>query len=174
MKISSVQKCSAAGQTTRFKAWVVVGDGAGHIGVGVRVANEAAGAIRGAMNAAKLNIFPVRLGYWGTKFGAPHTVPCKVEGKCGSVKFRLIPAPRGTGLVASKTPKRVLTLAGVSDCYTASFGSTATAGNYVFAIQKALAQTYTYLTPEFWAETPHQATPYEEFSSYLKDSKKKL
>lgn len=120
MKISSVQKCSAAGQTTRFKAWVVVGDSNGHVGVGVRVSNEAAGAIRGAMNAAKLNIIPVRLGHWGSKVGAPHTVPCKVAGKCGSVRFRLVPAPRGTGLVASKIPKKVLTLAGIQDCYTSS------------------------------------------------------
>lgn len=173
MKISSVQKCSAAGQTTRFKAWVVVGDGNGHVGVGVRVSNEAAGAIRGAMNAAKLNLIPVKLGYWGSKVGAPHTVPCKVSGKCGSVKFRLIPAPRGTGLVASKVPKKVLTLAGVKDCYTSSFGCTRTVGNYVFAIKAALEQTYTFLTPDSWKAAPFRATPFEEFSAFLQQKKQK-
>eukprot|EP00461_Guttulinopsis_vulgaris_P000231 UN00231 len=173
MKISSVQKCSAAGQTTRFKAWVVVGDSAGHVGIGVRVSNEAAGAIRGAMNAAKLNLIPVRLGYWGSKVGAPHTVPCKLAGKCGSVRFRIVPAPRGTGLVASKIPKKVLSLAGVSDCYTSSFGSTRTVGNYVFAIKKALEQTYTYLTPEFWGKTQFKASPFEEYSAFLAQKKQK-
>lgn len=173
MKISSVQKCSAAGQTTRFKAWVVVGDSNGHVGVGVRVSNEAAGAIRGAMNSAKLNIIPVRLGYWGAKGGSPHTIPCKLQGKCGSVVFRIVPAPRGTGLVASKIPKKVLSLAGIKDAYTSSFGSTKTVGNYVFAIKKALEYSYTYLTPEFWVNTKAKASPFEEFSSFLQNKKQR-
>lgn len=173
MKIASVQKCSAAGQTTRFKAWVVVGDSAGHVGVGVRVSNEAAGAIRGAMTSAKLNLIPIRLGYWGSKVGAPHTVPCKVAGKCGSVRFRMIPAPRGTGLVASKVPKKVLTLAGVQDVYTSSFGCTRTVGNYVFAIKQALEQTYTIMTPESWKKVTFKQSPYEQFSSFLAQKKQK-
>ena len=45
--------------------------------------------------------------------GEPHTVPMKVTGKCGSVRVRLIPAPKGTGLVAAGTPKKLLQLAGV-------------------------------------------------------------
>jgi len=48
---------------------------------------------------AKLNIVPVRKGYWGNKIGKPHTVPCKVTGKGGSVRIRLIPGPRGSGIV---------------------------------------------------------------------------
>ena len=58
----------------------------------VRVA--VAGAIGGALIAAKLNTIPIRRGYWGKKAGLPHTVPVKVTGKCGSVRVRLIPAPR--------------------------------------------------------------------------------
>eukprot|EP00933_Yihiella_yeosuensis_P055468 TRINITY_DN54276_c0_g1_i1.p2 TRINITY_DN54276_c0_g1~~TRINITY_DN54276_c0_g1_i1.p2 ORF type:complete len:262 (-),score=42.42 TRINITY_DN54276_c0_g1_i1:74-859(-) len=172
MKISPVQKASSAGQQTRFKAWVVVGDNNGHVGVGVRCSKEAAGAIRGAIVAAKLNIVPVRRGHWGSKFGEPHTVPCKVSGKCGSVMFRIVPAPRGTGLVASVTPKKVLTMAGIKDAYTASNGQTRTVGNYVFAVYEALKKTYTYLTPEFWTPTVFAPTPYEQFSAYLKDKKK--
>jgi small subunit ribosomal protein S2e len=57
---------------------------------------------------AKLNIVPVRCGYWGNAIGNPHTIPTKIHGKCGSVRCRLIPAPRGTGLVASPTAKKVL------------------------------------------------------------------
>ena len=37
-----------------------------------------------------------------------HTVPTKVTGYCGSVMVRLIPAPRGAGIVAARTPKKVL------------------------------------------------------------------
>ncbi|EDS39351.1 40S ribosomal protein S2 [Culex quinquefasciatus] len=45
-------------------------------------------AIRGAIILAKLSVVPVRRGYWGNKIGKPHTVPCKVFGKCGSVLVR--------------------------------------------------------------------------------------
>jgi len=53
-------------------------------------------------------LVPVRRGYWGNKIGKPHTVPVKVTGKCGSCRMRLVPAPRGTGLVAAGAPKKVL------------------------------------------------------------------
>merc|ERR1719171_132346 len=100
MKITPVQKQTSAGQRTRFKAFVGVGDYDGHVGLGVKCAKEVATSIRGAITAAKLNVIPVRRGYWGRTSGLPHTVPCKVTGKCGSVRVRLIPAPRGTGLVS--------------------------------------------------------------------------
>ena len=62
-----------------------------------------------------------------------HTVPTKVTGKCGSVTVRLIPAPRGAGIVAARVPKKVLQMAGIEDCYTCSRGSTKTLGNFVKA-----------------------------------------
>lgn len=106
MKITPVQKQTAAGQRTRFKAWVAVGDSNGHLGLGVKCAKEVATAIRGAMILAKLMLIPVRRGYWGNKVGAPHTVPIKTTGKSGSVRVRIIPAPRGTGLVAAVASKK--------------------------------------------------------------------
>jgi len=107
MKIMPVQKQSSAGQRTRFKAFVAIGDGKGHVGLGVKCSSEVANAIRGAITIAKLNVVPVRRGYWGRVSGMPHTVPCKVTGKCGSVRVRLIPAPRGTGIVASPAGKKL-------------------------------------------------------------------
>ena len=53
-----------------------------------------------------------------------------MTGKCGSVLVRLIPAPRGTGIVAAGVPKKLLNMAGVSDCYTSARGQTATLGNF--------------------------------------------
>merc|ERR1712107_55678 len=97
VKIMPVQKQTTAGQRTRFKAFVVVGDGNGHLGLGVKCAAEVATAIRGAITVAKLSVVPVRKGYWGNKIGASHTIPSKVTGKCGSVSVRLVPAPRGSG-----------------------------------------------------------------------------
>jgi len=176
MKISPVQKQSAAGQRTRFRAFVIVGDEDGHIGLGNKVSKEVATAIRGAIIDAKLRVVPVRRGYWGGRLGAPHTVPCKVTGQSGSVRFRIIPAPRGTGLVAARVPKKVLTFAGIKDCYTASTGQSKTLGNFVKATIDALVQTYSYLTPDLWTETEFTKTPYQEYTDYLKESssKKKL
>lgn len=92
MKIMPVQKQTTAGQRTRFKAFVAIGDFDGHVGLGVKCAKEVATAIRGAMILAKLSVVPVRRGYWGTILGEPHTIPAKVTGKCGSVTMRLVPA----------------------------------------------------------------------------------
>jgi small subunit ribosomal protein S2e len=133
MKIMPVQKQTRAGQRTRFKAFVAIGDSEGHVGLGVKCAKEVATAIRGAIILAKLSVIPVRRGYWGAALGDPHTVPSKVSGKVGSVMCRLIPAPRGTGIVAAPASKRLLQLAGVEDCYTQSKGSTATMGNFLKA-----------------------------------------
>ena len=97
----------------------------------LRLVSQVATAIRGAIILAKTSIVPVRRGYWGNKIGSVHTVPAKTTGKCGSVTVRLIPAPRGAGIVAARTPKKVLQMAGIEDCYTASRGSTKTLGNFV-------------------------------------------
>lgn len=79
LKIMPVQKQTRAGQRTRFKAFVAIGDNNGHIGLGVKCSKEVATAIRGAIILAKLSVLPVRRGYWGNKIGKPHTVPCKVS-----------------------------------------------------------------------------------------------
>merc|ERR1719377_208789 len=86
MKIMPVQKQTSAGQNSRFVCYVAVGDSSGHIGLGNKCAKEVATAIRGGIIHAKLNLIPVRRGYWGNKIGLPHTVAMKVAGKCGSVR----------------------------------------------------------------------------------------
>ncbi|KAJ3210429.1 40S ribosomal protein [Clydaea vesicula] len=173
MKIHPVQKQTTAGQRTRFKAFVAIGDSNGHVGLGVKCAKEVATAIRGAIIMAKLSIIPVRRGYWGTILGEPHTVPSKVTGKCGSVQMRLVPAPRGTGLVAAPVPKKLLELAGITDCYTSSRGSTRTGGNFLKATFMAISNTYGYLTPDLWSENPLTKNPYQEWSDFLAKSTKK-
>jgi len=167
MKIMPVQKQTRAGQRTRFKAFIIVGDANGHVGLGVKCSKEVATAIRGAIILAKLTIVPVRRGYWGNKIGLPHTVPTKVTGKCGSVSVRLVPAPRGTGIVAARTPKKVLSMAGIEDVFTQSTGSTKTMGNFVKATFAALNATYAYLTPDLWKETKLGKTPYQEHTDFL-------
>jgi len=167
MKIMPVQKQTTAGQRTRFKAFVAVGDSNGHIGLGVKCAKEVATAIRGAIILAKLSVVPIRRGYWGSHIGEPHTVPCKVTGKCGSVTMRLVPAPRGSGLVAAPVPKKLLAMAGVSDVYTSSRGKTKTLGNFVKATFAALSNTYAYLTPDLWPANQLTMAPTQKYSAYL-------
>jgi small subunit ribosomal protein S2e len=167
MKIMPVQKQTRAGQRTRFKAFVIVGDSDGHLGLGVKCSKEVSGAIRGAIIDAKLSLAPVRRGYWGNKIGQPHTVPNKVSGKCGSITVRLVPAPRGTGIVAARVPKKVMNFAGIQDVFTQSTGSTKTMGNFVKATFNAIVSTYAYLTPDLWKEQKLLKAPFQEHTDFL-------
>lgn len=172
MKVMPVQKQTSAGQRTRFKCFLAVGDKNGHIGLGVKCAKEVSLAIAGAITLAKITLIPVRRGYWGSKMGLPHTVPMKVTGKAGSVRVRLIPAPRGTGLVAAPVPKKLLAMAGIQDCYTSSRGHTRTMGNFVKAVFAALSETYGYLSPDLWAPTEAGKAPFQEYTDFLSKTKK--
>ncbi|VDL60277.1 unnamed protein product [Hymenolepis diminuta] len=172
LKIMPVQKQTCAGQRTRFKAIVAMGDYNGHVGLGVKCAKEVATAIRGAIIQAKLSIIPVRKGYWGNKLGKPHTVPCKVTGKCGSVLVRLIPAPRGTGIVSAPVPKKLLSMAGIEDVYTSARGQTSTLGNFAKATYDAIRKTYEYLTPDLWSVSPTMKHPYIEHGVHLQSMAK--
>lgn len=167
LSISPVQKQTRAGQRTRFKAIVVVGDGDGHLGLGVKCAKEVAIAIRGAIILAKLSVVPIRRGYWGAKIGEPHTVPMKLTGKCGSVTMRLVPAPRGTGIVAARVPKKLMNFAGVDDVFSQSCGHTSTVGNFAKATFVALAKSYGYLTPDLWFDRPLPSDPMHVHSEWL-------
>ena len=93
VQIKPVQKQTRAGQRTRFKAVVIIGDSEGHVGLGIKTSKEVATAIRAAIIIAKLSVIPVRRGYWGNNLGAPHSLPSKQSGKCGSVTVRVRPVP---------------------------------------------------------------------------------
>lgn len=89
LQIKPVQKQTRAGQRTRFKAIVIIGDSEGHVGLGIKTSKEVATAIRAAIIIAKLSVIPVRRGYWGANLGLPHSLPTKESGKCGSVTVRV-------------------------------------------------------------------------------------
>ncbi|MBZ3890688.1 Aminopeptidase O [Sciurus carolinensis] len=101
------------------------------------------------------------------KIGKPHTVPCKVTGRCGSMLVRIVPAPRGTGIVSAPVPKKLLLRAGTDDHYTSARGCTAPWGNFTKATFDAISKTYSYLTPHLWKETVFTKTPYQEFTDHL-------
>lgn len=171
MKIKSVQKQTKAGQRTRFKAVIAVGDGDGHIGVGSKLAKEVQDAMKGAVIAAKMNLIPVRRGYWGGKIGNPHTVATKITGKCGSVRVRLVPAPKGTGIVGAPPTKKLLGFVGIEDAFSSSCGSTDTTENFVRAIYDALYKTYKFLTPELWNVGKLSENVFALYSDKLRDYK---
>jgi small subunit ribosomal protein S2e len=173
LKIMPVQKQTRAGQRTRFKAFVVIGDEDGHVGLGVKCSKEVATAIRGAIINAKVSLVPIRRGYWGNKIGKPHTVPGKTSAKVGSVRVRCIPAPRGTGLVCGEVPKKILTYAGIIDCYTQSQGCTSTLGNFAKATFEAIAKTYSFLTPDMWPVYEFTKSPFAEHAFFLSESEEK-
>ena len=173
MKIISVQKQTTAGQRTRFKAIVAIGDMAGHVGLGIKVAKEVQIAIKGALVTAKLGLIPVRRGYWGNKLGHVHTVPGKVTGKCASVRVKLVPAPRGTGIVGAPVSKKMLTFAGIEDCYTDTSGHTRTAENFLKATYEALSKTYQYLTPDLWPKTLSVESHYARHAEWLEEQANK-
>ena len=150
--IGFVQKQTDAGERSRFRAVVAVGNGDGFIGIGEGKARQVRTAIDKGTVQAKLNIIPVRrgCGSWECRCGTQHTVPFNVTGKTGSVRVEVLPGPRGLGLVAGEIPKQVLRLAGVRDCWTRTFGSTSTLSSSALAVFDALTQTYNVVTQSDW------------------------
>lgn len=150
VSVQSVQKQSKAGQKTSMKVVAIVGNKNGYIGYGTHSARELSTSIKAAVNKAKMNIIPVRMGQWDGTGSGRHTVITKSSGKCGSVKVRVVPAPVGTGIEYSDIHRRIFQLAGIQDIFVQSFGRTKTTENLAKATIKALETTSNYFLPQDW------------------------
>jgi small subunit ribosomal protein S5 len=150
--VNLVQRQTDAGETSRFKVMVAVGNGNGYIGIGVGKSKQIHFAIEKATIDAKLNIIPVRrgCGSWECICKTPHSIPFKVVGKAGSIRTTLLPAPKGTGLVASEVVKTLLNLAGIEDVYSYARGETRTTMNFALSTFEALKKTYSLKLPKDW------------------------
>jgi small subunit ribosomal protein S5 len=137
------QKKTAEGNVPTFSCMCVVGDGKGYVGIGYGRAKETLPARAKALRKAKLNIFQIKMGSGSFEgaAGEPHTVPFIVEGKCGSCKVKLIPAPQGTGLVIGSECRKILELAGIKDVYSVTSGKIRTTINLAKACINALEKT---------------------------------
>jgi len=136
------QKKTKEGNVLSFSAMAVVGDKKGHIGLGSGKAKETLPAREKAIRKAKLNIMKITRGFETPESNSePHTIPFKVEGKGGSIRIKLIPAPRGTGLVVADECKKILKLAGIEDIYSKTSGNTKTTFNLAKACLDALSRT---------------------------------
>ncbi len=132
-----------AGRMFSFRATVLVGDRNGYVGLGTGKDKEKYPAIRKATRMAKLHLIRVvrGSGSWQEQVSGTHSVPFTVEGKTASVRVKLIPAPRGTGLVVGNAIKDVLMFAGITDVWAQTKGNTRTHLNFIRAAIDALAQT---------------------------------
>jgi len=140
LNIKAVQRTTDSGRKRSFFVTAAVGNKRGYVGVGTGRGLNVRPAIEKAVENAKLNILSVMMGCgsWECGCGLGHSVPYKTHGKCGSVSVTLIPAPKGTGIVAGGTTKKVLELAGIKDVWTKSRGDTRTVFNAAMATLNAL------------------------------------
>jgi small subunit ribosomal protein S5 len=137
------QRKTKEGNIPTFSTMAVVGDENGHVGIGVGRAKETLPARDKAIRKAKLNIIKVKRGCssFDCVCSELHSIPFKVDGKSGSVRITLIPAPQGTGLVVAKELRKVLKFAGIKDVYSKTFGKQRTTANLVKACMDALSKT---------------------------------
>ena len=134
VEIRRVAKVVKGGRRFNFSALVVVGDGAGRVGVGLGKANTVPAAIGKGQDRAKVNMFDVPM--------RNTTIPHEVLGKFESSDVMLKPASEGTGVIAGGGVRAVLELAGIKDVLTKALGST-TPVNLVQATVDGLKQLRT-------------------------------
>ncbi|WP_340820552.1 30S ribosomal protein S5 [Methanolobus sp. WCC4] len=143
LDINMVQRMTDSGRRVKFRATVIVGNGNGFVGLGQAKDVQVGPAIRKAISNAKISIIKVKrgCGSWECACGLEHTVPSQVRGKAGSVLVELKPAPRGLGLAAGDTARKVLEKAGIKDVWTRTEGTTRTTLNFAKATFQALENT---------------------------------
>ncbi len=134
VNIRRVAKTVKGGRNMRFSVTMVVGDGAGHVGIGLGKAAEIPEAVRKATEDAKKKMIEVPI--VGT------TIPHKETGIFGAGKVLLMPAAPGTGVIAGGSVRMVLEHAGIKDVRAKSIGSN-NAVNMALATIEALSSLKT-------------------------------
>ncbi len=139
-------KMHRSGRRYSYGAFAVVGNGDGIVGIGKGSGKEGRKAVEKAVERAKLNLIlvPRGCGSWECGCGENHSIPCKTEGKSGSVRVTLLPAPKGIELAVSDEVKKLMRLAGIKDVWIKTLGDTSTRYNLIKAVFDALKNLHGY------------------------------
>ena len=131
----ATQKITLEGSKMSFSMLAVCGNKDGIVGLGFGKSRETVPSREKANIKAKQNLIIVRRGCgdWGCFCGTAHSIPFEVEGTSGSCRVKLIPAPKGTGLVAEGEMRKLLELAGIKDIWCKSFGNPGNKLNFLKA-----------------------------------------
>jgi len=140
------QKKTCEGNKPKFGTMAIVGNRDGYLGLGYGKSKETVPAREKSIRDAKLNVIKIRrgCGSWECDCNNPHSIPFAIEGKCGSIRMKLMPAPKGTGLVIEKECAKMLAMVGIKDVWSQTFGHTKTKINVIkacFDAMRKLMQT---------------------------------
>lgn len=134
------QKKTKEGNKIQFTTCALVGNRNGYIGVGTGKSKETVPARDKSKRKARLNVIRIRrgCGSWQCNCGEPHSIPFAVQGRCGSSRIILKPAPKGKGLCVEKECAKILAMAGIKDVWSKTYGQTKTKLNLISALLDAL------------------------------------